>query len=376
MQEDFIIPEEISQLIVDFLNGSLQEEEIKKLSRWIAESKEHEKQFNAFKAIWLMSGKSIETSAENSEIALGKINQKLGNNNIRQLQPFWRFWRIAASWLIFFVIGGVASGLFMNQPAQVKINPEILTKITAPLGSISVVDLPDGTKVWLNAGSKITYNDSYGKLKREVQLTGEAYFDVITNKHMPFIVETSDIMVKALGTKFNVKAYPDEKTITATLEEGKIEVLSLLTPDSKEPIILKPSEMVTYYKQDKMSMISDKKTTKEKPVKETDKDDKLEMIPNIKTELVTSWKDETWIIESEPLGKLAPVLERRFNMEITFESDEIMNYKFNGRIQNETIEQILTAIELSAPIQYRFEKNRIILSANKMRKERYDQFTN
>lgn len=376
MQEHFIIPEEITQLIVDFLNGSIQEEEIKKLNRWITESKEHEKQFNSFKAIWLMSGKSIEISTEKSEIALGKINQKLSNNNVRQLQPFWRFWRIAASWLIFFVIGGVASSLFIDQPAQLKINPKIQTKITSPLGSISVVDLPDGTKVWLNAGSKITYDDSYGKSAREVQLTGEAYFNVRTNKHMPFIVKTSDIIVKALGTKFNVKAYPDEKTITATLEEGKIEVISLLKPDSKKPIILKPSEMVTYYKQDKMSKVSPIQTTKEKTAKGTDRDDNLEMIPNIKTELITSWKDETWIIESEPLGKLAPVLERRFNMEITFESGEIMNYKFTGRIQNETIEQILMAIELSAPIQYRFEKNRIILSANKMRKQRYDKFTN
>jgi ferric-dicitrate binding protein FerR (iron transport regulator) len=134
--------------------------------------------------------------------------------------------------------------------------------------------------------------------------------------------------------------------------------------------------MVTFYKQDKMPKVSPIQTTKEKTAKVTVRDDNLEMIPNIKIELVTSWKDETWIIESEPLGKLAPVLERRFNMDITFESDEIMNYKFNGRIQNETIEQILMAIELSAPIQYRFEKNRIILSANKMRKERYDKFTN
>lgn len=373
MQNLHQIPEEIQLLIADFLTESINPQELHQLSKWISERNENQEAFNSFVSAWYLSGHSSLITAGKTEEALDKVKQALADSKIRTLRPFWSFSRIAVSWLVVFILGAAAS-FFLTKPSHEPFNRLSETTITAPLGSVALVDLPDGTKVWLNAGSEIIYDHAFGQSERNIELTGEAYFDVKTNRVMPFMVKTSDVVIKAIGTKFNVKAYPDENNITATLEEGKIILTSLHDPAAKESVLLKPNEMYTYHKSINKVKVgaNDMVSRKSKSIQE--KEDKLEIMPNIKTELVTSWKDKTWIIESQPLGYLIPILERRYDIKIKFESDEIMKYKFTGKIQKETIEQIMVAFALSAPINYTIEKNQIKLSLNKNRQAQYDHF--
>lgn len=373
------IPAEIQLLISDFFNKTIDEQGLRRLNEWISGSDEHLHLFYSYKSIWILSGEATHISPEKTEEALFGIKQKLDHKPLKNQTPFWTMRKIAASWLLFLLVGGSVSFFLTKYMSGNNNQKEITTSITAPLGSKSVIDLPDGTKVWLNAGSKITYNNEYGRSTREVHLTGEAYFSVKTNKRVPFLVKTSDILVKALGTKFNVKAYPEEKTIIATLEEGKIVLTPLGKSSSTGAIELKPKEMATFYKHKIEINISPikKETSQEKNNSKVVKTSgTLEVDSNIKTDLVTSWKDSTWIIESQPLGILAPVLERRYNMIITFDSNKIRKYKFTGKIQKETIEQIMSALELSAPIQYKIERDTVTISLNRIRQKQYDQYTN
>lgn len=373
------IPEEIQLLISDFFKETIDEQGLRLLNEWISGNDEHLHLFYSYKSIWLLSGNTTPVSPEKTEEALFDIKQKLNHTSIKKQAPFWTIRKIAASWLLFLITGGAMSFLLTKYISGNNNQKEIITSITAPLGSKSVIDLPDGTKVWLNAGSKLAYNSEYGRSTREVRLTGEAYFSVKTNKKVPFLVKTSDVLVKALGTKFNVKAYPEEKTITATLEEGKIVLTPLSKSSSAGNIELKPKEMATFYKHKvEISPLKAKKEiTQEKIVQKVGKTEgTLNVDSDVKTDLVTSWKDSTWIIESQPLGILAPVLERRYNMIITFDSNKIRKYKFTGKIQKETIEQIMSALELSAPIQYKIERDTVTISLNRVRQKQYDQYTN
>jgi len=97
------------------------------------------------------------------------------------------------------------------------------------------------------------------------------------------------------------------------------------------------------------------------------------VIPNVQTKLASSWKDTQWIITDEPLYKFAADLERRYNLNIRFDSEELKNYKFTGTFENETVEQIFTALSMAAPVNYRFNKNQVILSLNKAKKDRFNQ---
>ncbi len=372
MSEHFNIPEDISILIIEFLEGNIADENLSRLNSWLKEDEAHLNQFNALKSVWLMNSKASPYEAQKIDNDLDKVKDKIVSRIEPQIRHLWTFKKVAASWIVFLVTGGLLGMLVSREKAEPS-SALAITTITAPVGAKSIVDLPDGSKVWINAGSTITYNNSFGKLNRDLKLVGEAYFSVKTNPSLPFIVKTSDIMVKALGTKFNVKAYPEEKTITTTLEEGKIIVTSLKEKSPDKVVELKPREMITYVK----SQIQPENTENQESVKENGLAGTLtEIVPEIKTELQTSWKDATWIIEGKTLGELAPLLERRYNVVISFGKKDIEQFKFTGKIQNETIEQILMAIELSSPVKFSISNNNISLFLNKALLDEYSQNTN
>lgn len=170
-------------------------------------------------------------------------------------------------------------------------------------------------------------------------------------------------MVRALGTRFNVKAYPEEKTISATLEEGKIDIRILNTADKNEKVLLKPNDKLIYHKEtNETEKYTESAEDKVKP--EENRSTKLKdvnILSNVRTELYTSWKDSRWIIDREPLSTLAPMLERRFNLKIIFDDEQLKKYKFTGTIENETVDQILNALRFTAPINYQINKDTIRL---------------
>jgi transmembrane sensor len=369
MQKNSSIPVDIELLIVDYLRGVITKEGNSRLDEWLSMDNENIIRFNLFKTSWIASGKPVSISNENIDAALAGVKSALEMKEEKIVRkPFWTFYKIAASWIIFLIIGGSLNYYFHR---GVTYNAsKTVTMVTAPLGSRSLVDLPDGTKVWLNAGSRLTYSNEYDIQSREVNLSGEAYFSVKSNKAKPFLVKTTEVTVKALGTKFNVKAYPEEDVITATLEEGIIEVTSNQNRLSHDKVTLKPNEMITYVRK-----LTKPGLKKDPAIRNIDKKE-MKVISNVNTEPVTSWKDQTWIIDAQPLGILAPIFERRYNIQISFSSDEISRFKFTGKIEDETIEQIMSALELSAPIHYEMEKNHLLLTIDKNRINRYRQNTN
>jgi ferric-dicitrate binding protein FerR (iron transport regulator) len=212
------------------------------------------------------------------------------------------------------------------------------------------------------------------KGERKVALSGEAYFEVKKHPGKKFIVNTSDISVRVLGTKFNIKAYPDEETIKTTLVEGSVSILNLKGSKKNKETYLTPNQTAIYYKQE---------TKEEKRAETRDNEPMPGAAPNsvqienqINTILYTSWKDEDWVIEGLYLGDLARELERRYNVIIRFEDESIKKYRFNGIIANENIEQILEIIKVSAPVRYTISNNQIRLNYNKTSKSIYDEFLN
>jgi len=362
---------DINLLIVSYLTNSIDKNDLGKLTLWVNASEENHRYFNSLKDAWLLSSSPASDIAESLEESWGefknRINPSIEDRKIGRRKVIMKNLRIAATWLAFFALGSIITYFFTGRPSGLPSNP---VSITVPRGAKSNITLPDGSNVWLNAGTTLTYNQDYGQKERRLHLTGEAYFDVARDRLHPFIVQTSDMVVKALGTRFNVKAYPDEKTISATLEEGKIDV-SLMNKNGKdENVILKPNEKIIYYKELKESetyteSAEDKARQNAKPNEiRTLKLEDARILTNIETNLYTSWKDPRWIIESEPLGILAPLLERRFNLQIVFDDDELKKYKFTGIIENETVDQILNAMRLTAPLDYRIHKDTIKLTVN------------
>lgn len=235
-----------------------------------------------------------------------------------------------------------------------------VSQITAPKSGLSKIQLPDGTKVWLNSGSKLTYDaNSYGTEFRKVSLTGEGFFDVVKDPQHPFIVTTPTISIRVLGTEFNLRSYANDVTSEASLVRGRIELTVLKNPEKK--IILKASE--------KLTVFNNEQTAPEapSPVKSAPETDEVPMIDlsrihQAKTDTLPSealWIENKLAFDAEDFGSIAQKLERRYNVTIVFENDDLKKLRFTGRFQNEPINKALNALRTTVNFHYKTENNQI-----------------
>lgn len=382
MEKSELKKDDVNLLIIGYLTRSINEPDLLRLKGWINSDKENRSYFNELKDSWILSRGMDSDTITHTDESWNIFSQKLthkkslsesGSGNGRKFN-FTKYLQLAASWLLFFVLGTAVAWWISAKPKEkVAAATNNTIEISAPLGARSIVRMPDSTQIWLNAGTTITYNEDYGRKTRTLYLNGEAYFKVAKDSIHPFIVNTQGIVVRALGTRFNVKAYPEEKTISATLEEGKIDVSVLNTADRNDPVLLKPKEKLIFYKKTKATeKYTESSEGNVKPeVNKATKLKNINILSNVRTELYTSWKDSRWIIDREPLSSLAPMLERRFNLTIVFDDDQLKKYKFTGAIENETVDQLLSALRMTAPLDFQVKKDTIRLSFNINAKEEF-----
>jgi ferric-dicitrate binding protein FerR (iron transport regulator) len=370
--------EDIESLIAGFLTNSLNEEELKVLNNWLSEDATHRKEFNRLRSCWIATGNENGRKSFDARRSWRTLETRIKPEKtrwIRQISPLW----YAASLLVCFALGTVVATI-LSQHESAK-HQTLATTIRTPLGAKSNITLPDGSSVWLNAGSEIAYSSDFGMINRDLQLTGEAFFEVKSDSLKPFNVIVSGMTVRALGTRFNVKAYPDDNMMAATLEEGIVDVLIQSSSGGKTSshVQLKPKEQLVIQKTTKEIKASSPTTSsqsKETVKKITSSEPAIKdviLASNVETELSTSWKDRKWIIRDEPLALFVENLERRYNLRITFASEELKDYNFSGTFENETVEQILYALSLAAPVHYKFDKNNVVLNLNRENKDKFSK---
>jgi transmembrane sensor len=238
-------------------------------------------------------------------------------------------------------------------------SPRALSEIATKNGSKTNLILPDGTKVWLNAGSRLTYDSSYGTSIREVSLSGEAFFDVVKNKEKPFIIHASSINIKVLGTEFNVRSYPNDKTTEAALIRGSIEVT--FKDKARKKVILKPNEKIVVENIPKYeSEMAEADGGKSKKVNEIAEEVAVKNLTyEHKTGAIieTSWVDNKLIFQDESFEDIASQLERWYGVSITFQNEELKENHLTGSFKNETIRQALDALKFTASFNYSIDSN-------------------
>ena len=243
-----------------------------------------------------------------------------------------------AQWAAVLLVGlflGHYFNAFKKEPA-----PIYYTSVT-PKGSVSEMLLPDGTHIFLNSGSKITYSVEGVNNRREIFLAGEAWFQVAKMKEKPFLVHTSTYDIWVTGTAFNVKAYPDEKDVTTTLEEGHIAVKSSENLKLAGEILLKPGEQLIYNTESKHIQVHE-----------------------VNTKWYTSWKDNKLVFVNMSLKDLTVLLERKYGVEIEIGDRSILDYHYDGTIKDETIFEVLEILKRTLPIQYHIVSQKIIIQKN------------
>ena len=222
--------------------------------------------------------------------------------------------------------------------------------VIAPIGSRITIDLPDGSKAWLNSGSEITYPVVFNTTERRVNLTGEAYFSIQPDE-TPFFVSNLGPEIKVYGTEFNVNSYKDEDFVTVALAEGKIS----LDLKGKEEYLTPGQVSIFDRKKNHILLKSDDQVTNH-----------------------STWREGKYIFRDTPLSSILRILQRQHNVNIQLLNPELGNYRYTATIESESLQQILQMLSVSAPIKYSYKPkvlnpdgsylpDNIVISADKTR---------
>jgi transmembrane sensor len=364
------------RLIIKYFEGKTTEKEARLLSDWLDQDKSNRQFFTELKKVYM----EVEANAVGDDASANKAyerfldqiskNEKLKDKDKEKKNVSLKnvILRYAAMLALIFSVGIACYFLGHNiSPGKDR----DFCELNVPYGSRSMVILPDSSKIWLNAGSKIKYNRNFDISCREVFLEGEAYFEIKKSRHS-FVVYTSHLDIRVMGTAFNVKSYPDEDNIETTLVEGNIRIES---KKSAKPVYLKPREKLTYHKPDARTEVSYLK--KEDEEGQSVYSDLAETTPaltprrdinikkNVNTEEYTSWKDGTLIFNKEPLESLARKLERKYDIIFSFEDEKLKSYSYSGTLRDFPLEQVLRALELTSPVKYSINEKNVKLYFNK-----------
>lgn len=332
----------ITAIVRKYLANRFSPQTEERVQKWIIKDKDSEAKEKASQEYWDGLDAKAETnmcSNPNTLAALERVNLRIGYNkehldNIASYQKFSRFTfnfiRVAAIIVPLLIIGG---SLFYFIPFSSR---QEMIEISVAYGEQKHLFLPDSTEIWLNAGSSISYPKAFSKDERLVNLNGEAYFSVKRNTEKPFIVKAEQLSVKVLGTRFNVKAYPNEEQITTTLTSGKVEVDAF----SRHPQILQPNEQLTYNKQ--TSDIS---------------------ISVVNAADAESWIQGQLIFNNANFEEIFRTLERRYNIVIdnTIKTSASKRYTVKFR-KGESIDKVLDILADIIEFNYQQDGKRIVIT--------------
>jgi ferric-dicitrate binding protein FerR (iron transport regulator) len=323
---------DINILLIRLFSGEADSEEKKKIADWLNLSAENKKLYSDLREIWLSSGIASNADDYHLEEAILKFREQISKPKLQRKNPINinQILKIAA---IFILLLALPFSYYLGTRNDSVDNS--ITTISCAFGDKSSIVLPDSSRVWLNSGSKLTFSSNF-KNGRKVSLEGEAFFSVSKDKNHPFQVKTSDIEIKVLGTQFNLKAYPDEKSVSTTLVEGSVTISS-----KYQSTLMKPDQKLVYDKESK----------------------KMEVQELTDTAPDTEWKDGRFVFRNESLAELKPKLERWFDVDIVFGDEQVRNRKFTGVLSRESILEAVSYFDLSNFVTCRIEGNKIIINS-------------
>lgn len=324
--------EPIDNLIVKYLSENTTHKEEETLLAWLEESDENKQHFRSIKDVFDLHG--IEACLKDSRVDLQWKKFTARVHASRRGKPGRQIRLQLLRYAAVFILGLLCyqSILFLKGNENAGIAQ---TKIETAIGDRSKITLPDGSTVWINACSSISYDNTFNKKERAVSLEGEAFFDVKTDTLIPFLVKVDKLTLRVTGTSFNVYSFHDEKQDNIALLTGSVTV-----EQGQKKEQLHPGEILIYDKQTG-------KTEKKK----------------IDVEVFASWRYGELVFDNITFEELARRLERNFKVKFIFENQHIKKESFGGSFRGyESLDTMLKVISTSTPMHYRIDKDKVYIN--------------
>lgn len=339
-----------TSIIAKYLAGESSSTEKEKVKRWLQANPKNEKLMKEFRRIWEASEKGNEQfhdhfdPEEDWEQLRNRILQERAENEGRGSSVFYlnnkrsettkfrstQLMRVAVILLIASLLGVLSYQHLYQQP---ELAEPTLREISMDKGQRGNITLSDGTKVTLNAESKIILPDVFESDKREVTLEGEAFFDVAHNPDRPFIIQTDEAVVEVLGTSLDIRSYPTDNSVQVVVKEGQVSLKSK-NKCANGNAILNAGEMGQLF-------ISDSR---------------IEKGSVEDYELFLGWRNGFLKFKDAPMGKVAEELERKYDMEIQFDSQELKKVRLTAELKSRTIQHNMDVIATSLNMEYKIDE--------------------
>ena len=329
----------IDELIANYLTEGLDKNALDELKTWIAASAENQQYFIRQREIWFSAVSREAASVYDKDKAFENFRNRVESQ--KEIQSTSRrgfslsaLWRYAAVVAIIIAVGCIS---YWQGEVNVKDTFADIS-VEAPLGSKTKLYLPDGTLVWLNAGSRMTYSQGFGVDNRKVELEGEGYFEVKRNEKIPFFVKTKDLQLQVLGTKFNFRDYPEDHEVVVSLLEGKVGLNNLLREEKEA--VLSPDERAVL-----------------------NKAKGLLTVESVTASNASQWTDGYLFFDEELLPDIAKELERSYNVKIHIANDSLKTFRFYGNFvrREQNIQEVLEALASTEKMQYKIEERNITI---------------
>ena len=329
----------IDELIANYLTEGLDKNALDELKTWIAASAENQQYFIRQREIWFSAVSREAASVYDKDKAFENFRNRVESQKEIQstsrrgfsLSALWRYAAVVA------II--IAAGCISYWQGEVNVKDTFADiSVEAPLGSKTKLYLPDGTLVWLNAGSRMTYSQGFGVDNRKVELEGEGYFEVKRNEKIPFFVKTKDLQLQVLGTKFNFRDYPEDHEVVVSLLEGKVGLNNLLREEKEA--VLSPDERAVL-----------------------NKANGLLTVESVTAYNASQLTDGFLFFDEELLPDIAKELERSYNVKIHIANDSLKTFRFYGNFvrREQNIQEVLEALASTEKMQYKIEERNITI---------------
>uniref|UniRef100_UPI003216A1CB FecR family protein n=1 Tax=uncultured Draconibacterium sp. TaxID=1573823 RepID=UPI003216A1CB len=315
---------EIGNIIGRYMTGNASQQDLIKLEEWLKKTPQNKRILESIEDENNIEAVVDVLDSVNKEQGWQKLEQKYTTLSLRNQVIKWK---IAAMLLFLVGLTGSILGYWNPNPNKSEFVPANHTTVVTENGQKSKIILPDSSVVWLNAGTKLSYNNGFSVNNRNIKLEGEAYFKVQRNELIPLVVVCSDLEVRVLGTEFDVRAFPEEEKISVVLEKGKVELSHI--NDKFQSFNLEPGEIAVF---------DDIKNTLG--------------ISSGNTYEYISWKDGVLIFNNAMMKDVLTKLEHWYGVDISVTDPDVYDLIFNATIVDENLEDIFSLIKYTCDIDY------------------------
>ena len=322
---------EYLDLITKKLSGEISYDEDQNLQAWLQEQEEHQKIFDSYQATWNEMDRVKGKSSREVDLEWDRLEKaidfKASTPKAQERSLFGNVYRYAAA-AIFFVLAGFAVNYFLSSQGSEQLVAQV---------QIQEVELSEGSKVTVNSNSKLIYPKQFQKDKREVELSGEAFFEVAKDPDRPFIINTGDIRIEVLGTSFNIKAYEDQEEIEVTVSTGKVAVYTSEDPD--ERVILVKGQKAIFYKSSTKIEVS--------------------LNENIN---FNSWKTKQIIFEDTPMPEVIRIINEIYKSDLKLVGEQLTDCPVTTTFDNQSLESVLNVLESTLDLSIKKKGNSFEIS--------------